>query len=820
MAEAYELQYKKVHNTLEKPAGDSVYGNQVGQRVNNLLAPKITTETLGTYNTRKHLPTGVYYITQVTNESPDNFTYFINKDFYKPETEYILDTSSGDYIAQPSYLARYKKGWYHSTVAQALDTYAPLTANFQDIQVNDALVARANSSLVAGQYFHQAPPKGSNDKALDQYSMVCSSKILIDLNKNYMFQLASSVNSLPDKWKIGFQLMCENIAEAKLDNKQNYLNAKHYTQAYTTFDDTAVFENWDGKPISINLNTLFTSQSQKDNFTNPLKYTYIDNKDKLTGWAPWQHARYQYLIVYIFIPTEEEISLIENYQFFLYEGSEVAILDTQGTILGFTGERPLSLQVSTAAEAQTTWTLQSSGIFTDKNFKPTFTIQNNDLVLNVSMIETMSDNTVTFSEILQYLKDTKKELVAVPYIDYQDYDSASKQIKNRTRKTVYRNTGTSTNSSAANWIRYVNVVRSAKDTNHFYQTTQKILVGDKEKYCFYTCNPDVHFGVYRFNYFINPTSTNLWSITFSHDSNKNNLPKDKNANGTNITEIKDGYNLNCLSFSNSVFQVAQPTEYTRNSAAVYVTLPKDVEKLAAISEKYHFTPKYELPNNTIIGGDITPPNIPTPPNIWFHDEARAPRKAHIDLGTSTLPGLNGSLGDKYFPTKGEDTSACAYAKQDKHLYLRPIQAGGALPGLQVLGNCREHKLTPNEQTEISTALSQVQDIDPKLNIPNITWVKIFFQWEVWEWGSKTKLNDPIIGDRFGLWARDDVVFKKETDVNITHSPYVYIAKACSGATSPSVDELVKFYFEWQEIKFAPTAEGNIIAFPTAWIKKA
>ena len=99
-------------------------------------------------------------------------------------------------------------------------------------------------------------------------------------------------------------------------------------------------------------------------------------------------------------------------------------------------------------------------------------------------------------------------------------------------------------------------------------------------------------------------------------------------------------------------------------------------------------------------------------------------------------------------------------------------------------------------------------------------MKIFFQWEVWEWGSKTKLNDPIIGDRFGLWARDDVVFKKETDVNINHSPYVYIAKACSGATSPSADELVKFYFEWQEIKFAPTAEGNIIAFPTAWIKKA
>ena len=81
--------------------------------------------------------------------------------------------------------------------------------------------------------------------------------------------------------------------------------------------------------------------------------------------------------------------------------------------------------------------------------------------------------------IFACLKDTKKELVAVPYIDYQDYDSASKQVKNRTRKTVYRNTGTSTNSSAANWIRYVNVVRSAKDANHFYQTTQKILAGSQ-----------------------------------------------------------------------------------------------------------------------------------------------------------------------------------------------------------------------------------------------------------------------------------------------------------------------------------------------------
>ena len=114
MAEAYELQYKKVHNTLEKPAGNSVYGNQVGQRVNNLLAPKITTETLVEYSIplpppdpeSASDPRNSPYAIQVTADHLTNKDYFINSDFYQPETEYELTTEKNETTKKVKYVAK------------------------------------------------------------------------------------------------------------------------------------------------------------------------------------------------------------------------------------------------------------------------------------------------------------------------------------------------------------------------------------------------------------------------------------------------------------------------------------------------------------------------------------------------------------------------------------------------------------------------------------------------------------------------------------------------------------------------------------------
>ena len=402
MAEAYELQYKKVHNTLEKPAGNSVYGNEVGQRVNNLLAPKITTETLGEYSIplpppdpeSASDPRNSPYAIQVTADHLTNKDYFINSDFYQPETEYELATEKNEttkevkYVAKPSCLSRYKRRWYRSTVTKARNTFCPLTANFQD--------KRSYTSLVGG--------KGTT--SLDGYSMICSHKILIDASKNYMFQLSTgTTDSLPSGWKIGFQLMCENIAEGAINNAP--ANSKHYTQAYTQFDSNSIINGWSGKPIAINLNKIMIDDATIQKFTNPLQYTYID-KIKVPGsdpvkyisyvdsWAPWQKARYQYLIIYLFLPNDAAIALAENYQFFLYEGEEVAILDHQGTILGFTSETPLHLQLSSSIESVATWTLQDSGIFTDENFKPSFEISaDGDLVLKLAAVQTTNTNDVT-----------------------------------------------------------------------------------------------------------------------------------------------------------------------------------------------------------------------------------------------------------------------------------------------------------------------------------------------------------------------------------------------------------------------------------------
>lgn len=789
MAEAYELQYKKVHNTLEKPSGDSVYGNQVGQRVNNLLAPKITVESLAPYSVDpiENSP----YALQVTPEHLQLKNFFVNSDFYQPEIEYKLDTANNNYAAKPSCLSRYKRRWYQGTVTNAAATFCPLTSSFQD--------GYARSSLVSGTI------------AIDLvgYSMICSHKILVDVSKNYMFQLCSGSNSLPADWKIGFQLMCENVAEGTIAGGPS--NSKHYTQAYTQLNNSAIINGWNGKPIAINLNKIM-DEATFNIFTNPLQYTYVQ-QDYVNQWAPWQKARYQYLIVYLFIKNPAEVPLAENYQFFLYEGEEVAILDHQGTILGFTGETPLILKLSTGVKPVALWTLQDSGIFTDQNFKPSFEISTEgNLVLKLAAVQTTSTNDVTLQDILTYLKATNKELVAVPYIDYNIYHN-DKNI-NKTRSLKYRNTGVKRMYTESNWVKYINVVRSEKDKSHFYETNQELTWGtEKGHYSSYVCNPDVHIGAYRFNYFINGTdiSKSEWSIPFSHASNSAALPSE-------TTEQYNAYYLNCLSFDNSVFKVAQPKEYVHNEKPIFITLPKDLKKVQQVfQKKYHFTAATGiLKNGEIINPQATiPPAIqPTRPNITI--VAKAPRR--MASSSTTLPSA-GVLPDNIVIPQIETISLSAFVKQDKHLYLRPVKQGDPLPGLQVFGNCRAHPMEPDEEDEVFAALD-VATKNASLNRGAIKWVKMFFQWEVWEWGNKKRLNDPIIGDRFGLWGRNDVVFQKEAMMNINHSPFIYIAQACSWCdSSTAVGDKIPFYFEWQDITFAKTESGDIIAFPSSWIKK-
>lgn len=808
MAEAYELQYKKVHNTLEKPAGDSVYGNQVGQRVNNLLVPKITMESLAPYSVDRieNSP----YALQVTEQPAANKQFFINSDFYQPETEYELATENNNYIAKPSCLSRYKRRWYQGTVTNAINTFCPLAVNFQD--------GVSHTSLVGGRSI----------AGLNGYSMICSHKVLVDVSKNYMFQLsAGTTDSLPSGWKIGFQLMCENIAEGAIDKAP--ANSKHYTQAYTQFNSASIIDGWSGKPIAINLNKIMTDDATLQKFTNPLQYTYIDKKEVpgsnplkyisyVDSWAPWQKARYQYLIIYLFIPNPAEVKLAENYQFFLYEGAEVAILDHQGTILGFTSETPLNLQLSPSIESVATWTLQDSGIFTDENFKPSFEISTDgDLVLNLAAVKTTSTNDVTLKDILAYLKATDKELVAVPYIDYNIYYENKGKSINKTRSLKYKNTGVKRMYTESNWVKYINVVRSEKDKNHFYETNQEITIGSEKRYSSYVCNPDVHIGAYRFDYFIKGGNmdTSTWSIPFSHSSNSTALPQE-------TTERYNAYNLECLSFDNSVFKVAQPKEYAHNEKPIFITLPDDVEKVRTIfQKKYHFTPIIQRLYHGIpepITPTLPPANPPTRPDITIVAKA-APRRApstNIDVS-----------GIKPMQPIYEYKSYSAFVKQDKHLYLRPVQEGDPLPGLQIFGNCRAHLLNPkaedgmklSEEEEVFNALSATTQ-NTSLNHSAIKWVKMFFQWEVWEWGNKKRLNDPIIGDRFGLWGRNDVIFQKEKMMNINHSPFIYIAQACSWCdSSTAVGDKIPFYFEWQDITFAKTENDNIIAFPTAWIKK-
>ncbi len=117
MANTYELNYQKIHNTLEKDAGPNIYGDIVGKRVTNLMPTHIRSgRSLASDKTYEQvkddsaantidLKTILFNFAQ-----PDEYTklYVVNSDFY--QQNYDTQIKNNSYVKVNSSI--YPNHWY------------------------------------------------------------------------------------------------------------------------------------------------------------------------------------------------------------------------------------------------------------------------------------------------------------------------------------------------------------------------------------------------------------------------------------------------------------------------------------------------------------------------------------------------------------------------------------------------------------------------------------------------------------------------------------------------------------------------------------
>lgn len=186
MADTYELEYKKIHNTLSKDAAPNTFGYKIGQRVSNLLMPTVLDA--------KHLMDSETYYDSWCNIYTNMITY--NRKYkayyYKDPTDYfyVYDDSVVDSETFATSLALHGALYANTTLNEKAwrdnaDTTQALSYDFLD--TNNIV---HNSYPAAQQYHKSAELMGYN-----QYHVVNSDFYTPDVsagnsknrsyNKNY-----------------------------------------------------------------------------------------------------------------------------------------------------------------------------------------------------------------------------------------------------------------------------------------------------------------------------------------------------------------------------------------------------------------------------------------------------------------------------------------------------------------------------------------------------------------------------------------------------------------------------------------------------------
>ena len=230
MASNYELEYKKIHNTLEKEAEPNSFGYRIGQRISNLLEPYV----LGATNLKSDIQYNSYKTlvwrddvsttkalafdlidnknileqnagpirefspsTELEQQNP----FVINSDFYTPP--YVLGLKSSKI-----YCDQYESRWYLNT-KEAL--FCPNTLDLVNGHENNEYISRHDFRSVFksfadsdGQSYEEEILGAKAEKTL------ISHKVYLEQDTNYMFQMVNRYNKWPNSSHIIVQYFIEN----------------------------------------------------------------------------------------------------------------------------------------------------------------------------------------------------------------------------------------------------------------------------------------------------------------------------------------------------------------------------------------------------------------------------------------------------------------------------------------------------------------------------------------------------------------------------------------------------------------------------------
>ena len=352
MADAYELEYKKVHNTLQKDAPANTYGNRIGQKVANLLYPMISEDrslisnyTYDSYadgttiwrdnkNVTRALSYDFVYgpnmVPSGENPGPKEYiaspnipgtTPVINSDFFTP---YSIAGTRGSIV----YTENYRKGWYRSVNVPIFCPWT-LAPNSNDKIPSPLDTYKHDFRAVFNEDFHDYVDDIYGSNASHTY---LSHKILLEQNTEYVFQMVNRYNIWPDGAKIFMQFMIENPGKSFDDNELLYCQPVFKPILLENIDPKTAF--------CVRTPTLPTHQYhmpvyEAQTLSKQLRLRGLDRPPRLYVVFYITNVHKQGSKFYLSNDDETKFYDLDDYRFFFFKSTKSFTISEDGTILSY-----------------------------------------------------------------------------------------------------------------------------------------------------------------------------------------------------------------------------------------------------------------------------------------------------------------------------------------------------------------------------------------------------------------------------------------------------------------------------------------------------
>lgn len=483
MANTYELNYQKIHNTLEKDAGPNVYGDVVGKRVTNLMPTHIhsgrslkSDKTYGTVRDDSKANTEDLK-TILFNFEYDDYTnlHMVNSDFY--QQNYDTQIKNNSYVKVNSSI--YPNHWYRCCEE---GLFFPWTLTWA--------------------YTPGFPSYNRDIRSLSFHSdkVYCTGKIKINPYEDYTFQIVSRYGKWPTGAQIYYQYIIESPARG-LKNKKDF----YYVQPISKPCDLTA--------DNFQINTSYILKYDREETitnkgffvpTNPV----ISSLQNITSIEGNPSLRNFYIIFYITnVRTEDDGTLyigdkgnennptysLDNFSFFFFHSSTGYSLDDKGTILEY--RSPGSQQTVNYYDYNILQSKGSSAILERLQELPPKVIYDDDTgqeCLKIGIDNIYNSEALRFSTANEFcerlgINENLYWKISETNNDLEPYDSIQDEYNTHKTESFFTTKG---GTAGTSYSSYENFLTALKNNNGILYLSNGTYIGydvnnDKEKDFYY-----------------------------------------------------------------------------------------------------------------------------------------------------------------------------------------------------------------------------------------------------------------------------------------------------------------------------------------------